>query len=79
MENKNKIANYSRRCICLQQMAKIKGNQNKCTLCSDCCELLLIPPLHYCLSHTEPTPNSNLENPSESHHLYFPWGGMGGE
>lgn len=54
--------NYSHRCICLQQMAKIKGNQNKYTLRSDCCGLL-IPPLHYCLSHTEPTMNSNLENP----------------
>lgn len=44
-------------------MGQIKGNQHKYTVCSDSCGLLLIAPLHDCFVHTEPTKNSNLENP----------------
>lgn len=60
-------------------MAKIKGNQNKYTLCSDCCGLLLILPLHYRLSHTEPTPKQQLGEPPRQPPSLLSMGGKGGD
>lgn len=59
-------------------MAKIKGNQNKYTLCSDCCGLLLILPLHYRLSHTEPTPKQQLGEPPQTATIFTFHGGKRG-
>lgn len=58
-------------------MAKLKENQNKYTLCWDCCGLLLIPPLHYRLSHTEPTPKKELGEPPKQPPSLLSMGGKG--
>lgn len=68
---KSCVDNYSHTCIYLQEMTKIKKNQNKHALYSGCCALFLIVGWMIVYLIHEPTLNSNLRTPPDSHHLYF--------
>lgn len=59
---KSCVDNYSHTCIYLQEMTKIKKNQNKHALYSGCCALFLIEGWMIVYLIHEPTLNSNLEN-----------------